>query len=151
VIARLAAQSETRTGANSRAKTGGTDVSKHERKYASGSVHTNVLAIEILEDQIFDADTAYQLRAEMLSLVDSAKARHVVVDFRHVTLFGSVVFLALLAVRRCLKDGKVVVCNLSETSRGVFETCRLISQDPSFKAPFEAAETLDAAIARCSA
>jgi hypothetical protein len=35
--------------------------------------------------------------------------------------FASITFLALLAVRRRLKDGRVLICNLSDTSRHVFD------------------------------
>jgi anti-anti-sigma factor len=125
-------------------------MNNNEPRYAAGSVHGDVLAIEILEDQIFAPNVALRLRDEILSLVDSAAASHVVLDFQRVTLFGSVALSAFLAVRRRLEDGKVVICNLSETCRRVFETCRLISPDPSVMAPFEVADSLDAAIARCS-
>ena len=125
-------------------------MTKSESEYAVGAMHGHVLAIDILADQFFDADTAYRLRDAMLSLIRSSSARHVVLDFRNVTLFGSVAFLAFLAVRRHVEDGRVVICNLSETNRRVFETCRLISSDPSVMAPFEVADSLGAAIAKCS-
>ena len=35
-----------------------------EPEYAIGTVHENVLAIDILADQFFDTDTAYGLRDE---------------------------------------------------------------------------------------
>ena len=126
------------------------DVSESELPYAAGSVHEEVLVIEILVEEIRHADTAYGLRDEMLSLIDSAGASHVVLDFQRVTFVSSVAFLAFLALRRRVEDGRMVICNLSDSIRLVFEICRLISKDPSVTAPFELEDSRDAALARCS-
>jgi anti-anti-sigma factor len=124
------------------------DVSDNQLQYAAGSVHENVLVIEIAVQQIRDPDTVYALRDEMLSLIDSAGTNHLVLDFQRVTFVGSVAFLAFLAVRRRLKDGRIVICNLSDSIRLVFEICRLISKDASSTAAFEVEQSRDAALAR---
>jgi hypothetical protein len=63
---------------------------------------------------------------------------------------GSVGFLAFLAVRRRLEVGQIVLCNISCHVRDMLGLCRLISNDPSVKADFEAEDTLEAALARFS-
>jgi anti-anti-sigma factor len=121
-----------------------------EEPYANGAVHGNTLVITILVEEIRDADTSYGLRDEMLSLIDPATTSRVVIDFGDVTFVGSVGFLAFLALRRRLKNEQIVICNLADSVRLVFEICRLISNKPSSSSPFEVADSLEAALARCS-
>lgn len=121
-----------------------------EPKFARGSVHGNVLAIEILTPEIRDDVTAYALRDEMVSLVDRAEPDHVVLDFERVTFVGSIGFLAFLGLRRHQESGRIVVCNFSDSIRGIFELCRLIAKDPSATSPFLVADSLQAALARCA-
>jgi anti-anti-sigma factor len=125
-------------------------MTEREGQYAIGSVHDDVLVIEILVEQIRDADTSYALRDEMLSFIDPAKVSHIVLNFEHVTFVGSVGFLAFLAVRRRLQDGQIVICNLWEPIRQVFEICRLLPKDPAATAPFQIENSLQAALARCA-
>ncbi len=119
--------------------------------HASGSVRDNVLVVTILAQRIADPDTSYALRDEILSMVDSANASQVVLDFQQVHFMGSVGVLALMAVRRRLKGGQVVLCNVSGAVREMFEVCRLIAKDASENGLFEAADSLETALARFTA
>jgi anti-anti-sigma regulatory factor len=85
----------------------------------------------------------------MLALIDPEKITHVVLDFQRVTFVGSIGFLAFLAVRRHLEDSQVIICNLYEPIRQVFEICRLIPKDPAATAPFQVENSLEEALARC--
>ena len=125
-------------------------VTENQQRIASGSFHDNVLVITIREDEIGEPETSHALRDEILSLVDGQKLSGIVIDLRHVTFMGSVGFLAFLAVRRRLEVGQIVLCNISRHVRDMLALCRLISNDPSVKADFEAEDTLEAALARFS-
>ena len=125
-------------------------MTENEGQYARGSVHDNVVAIEILAEQIRDPDTSYALRDDMVAILDSAEKDHVVLDFQHVTFVGSIGFLAFLALRRRLKNGLFEICNFSDSVRQVFEICRLISKDPSAASPFLVEDSLEAALERCA-
>ncbi|NUQ64725.1 MAG: STAS domain-containing protein [Pirellulales bacterium] len=125
-------------------------MAKSEDRSATGSVHGNVLVIKIQVEQVRDPETSYALRDEILRLVDSAKPSHIAMDFCRVAFMGSVGLLSLLAVRRRLQGGRIVICNCSESIRRMFEVCQLLSRDPSAAAPFEAADSREEALARLS-
>ena len=125
-------------------------MNENKPQYVSGSVHNDVLVITILVEKVRDAETAHALRDEISSLMDSAKASHVVIDLQRVTFMGSVGFLVFLALRRRVEVGQIVICNISPPVRDMFELCRLISTDPSIAAAFEAEDSLEAALARFS-
>ncbi len=125
-------------------------MNENKPQYVSGSVHNDVLVITILVEKVRDAETAHALRDEISSLMDSAKASHVVIDLQRVTFMGSVGFLVFLALRRRVEVGQIVICNISPPVRDMFELCRLISTDPSMAAAFEAEDSLEAALARFS-
>ena len=125
-------------------------MTENELRYVSASVHDKVLVISILVEQFRNHDIMYAMRDEILSLVDPAKMSQVVLDFQHVSFVGSLGLHAFLAVRRHFAGGQIVICNFSDSIRRVFEICRLVSPDPSVKAPFEVEDFLEAALARCS-
>lgn len=123
---------------------------ENEPSCARGAVHGNVLVITVMVEQLRDAKTSYALRDEMLRLVEEAKTNRVVIDLKNVAFLGSIGLLALLAVRRRLEGGRIVICNMSYAIRSVFDLCRLIAEGPSATAPFEAESSLDAALDRLS-
>ncbi len=116
--------------------------------YASGTVHGDILVINIHVRELRDAQTSYALRDDMLRLVNDAKVDRVVVDLKNVTFMGSIGLLALLAVRRRLQAGQIVICNISDSLQTIFELCRLVGNSPS--APFQAESSVEAAVARLS-
>ena len=83
--------------------------------------------------------------------VDTSGAPPVLVIDPDDTFVGSIGFLAFLALRRHLENGRIVVCNFSDSIRKIFEICRLIPTDPSAAGPFLVEESLEAALARCAA
>src|SRR5437870_3650305 len=99
--------------------------------------------------EIREPAVAYDLRNEMLALVKEAKCQDLVIDARNLISIGSVGFLSFLGVRRELK-GRIVLCNLSDAIYQSFAVCRLVPVGDDSVAPFEAAETLEEALARFS-
>jgi len=118
---------------------------------AVGEIRGNVLIVTVLLEQIRDPKTSYALRDEILSLLEAGEIRHVAVDLGRVTFMGSVGLLALLTVRRQIPDGDVVLCNLSEAIHDMLEVCMLISANPIKTAPFQAAESVAAALKQLQA
>lgn len=118
--------------------------------YASGTVRNHVLVIRILVREIRDPKISYALRDEIVALVESAEFRDLVVDMGEVTFMGSVGLLGLLAVRRRVAPGRMLICNVSKAIREMLELCLLVSSDPGKTAPFEAVPTLDEAMSRLS-
>ena len=123
-------------------------MSESTLRYVSGTVQNGVLVATITVNQLRDAAATYSLRDELLNLINSSGARHIVLDARHVQFIGSIGLLTFLSVRRHMADGRVVLCNMSEPIQKLFAICRLITTDPTKVAPFEVATTLEKALAR---
>lgn len=104
------------------------------------------LIATILEEKLRDAPVINRLRDEFLMEFEAKPAKWIVVDFQQVTFVGSVAFMALLAMRRAPGVERVRLCNLDPKIKGVFEVCKLIPTPQRTDAPFEVAETLDAAV-----
>ena len=117
-------------------------------RHVSGFVQNGVLVVTITVPQLRDAANTFAARDEILALIDSSGARHVILDARHLQFIGSIGLLTFLSVRRQVVDGRVVICNLSEPIQRLFAVCRLITTDPAKVAPFEMATTLENALAR---
>ena len=116
--------------------------------FATGAMHCGVLVVTVLPQQVRDAEIAYALRDEIIALMDSSQPRDLVLDLGNLQFIGSIGFLAFLGVRRHLDGGRIVLCNLTAPVREMFTVCQLIATDPKKAAPFEAAATLESALAR---
>ncbi len=114
-------------------------------------MHGGILVVTVLPRQVREAAIAYALRDEIIALVDAAQVRDLVLDVRNLQFIGSIGFLAFLGVRRHLGSGRIIICNLSPPVRELFTICQLISTDQEKSAPFEAAATLEAALASFAA
>jgi anti-anti-sigma factor len=113
-------------------------------------VDEGVLVVAIGVGEIREPTMAYDLRNEMLSLVKSSAAEHLVIDAHNLIFMGSVGFLAFLGLRREF-SGRIILCNLAKPVRDSFALCRLIQDKSNHQAPFEAAGTLDDALKLFSA
>ncbi len=113
-----------------------------------GAIHGQILVVDVLVDHIRDPQTSYTLRDEILSLMKAGEIRHVVIDLKQVTFLGSVGLLAFLAVRRQVKDGSVVLCNVAEGIQAMLELSMLVSTTPGETAPFLLESSVETALAR---
>ena len=102
----------------------------------------NSLVVTILTAQLRDAQIAYKLRDDIIGLIGDSQPAGVVLDLSKVAFIGSVGFLSFLGVRRHLKGGRIVLCNLSDPIRDMFGVCRLITTDANAVAPFETAKSV---------
>ncbi|MHB8902779.1 MAG: STAS domain-containing protein [Thermoguttaceae bacterium] len=115
-----------------------------------GTLRGKVLVVDVLLEEIRDPQTSYALRDEILSLMNAGDVQHVVIDLKSVTFLGSVGLLAFLAVRRKLQGGSIVLCNVRQGIQAMLEICMLVSKDRSKTAPFDVADSVDAAVVQLS-
>jgi hypothetical protein len=120
-------------------------------RHMTPTVRAGALVVAVKEATLRDPPLCYALRDEILSAIDSAKVDNVVLDLSAVEFIGSVGFLAFLAARRHLADGRIFLCGMSENIREMFRVCALVSRDPSKSGPFEEAESVESALASCCA
>ncbi len=113
-----------------------------------GTIRGNVLVVTVLLEEIRNPQTSYALRDEILSLMSAGAIQHVVIDLKSVNFLGSVGLLAFLAVRRQLKGGSIVLCNVAESIQAMLQVCMLISKEPGKTAPFDLADSVESAVAR---
>ena len=113
----------------------------------TGDYFDDSLVVKVLVPQLRDAQVAYKLRDDIIALLTDPQPIGVVLDLANVTFIGSVGFLSFLGVRRCLKGGRIILCNLSTPIRDMFGVCRLIATDTNAIAPFETAESASEALA----
>lgn len=121
-------------------------MSESQSSCSRGAIRGNVLVVDVLLDQIRDAELSYSLRDEILSLMKAGEIDHVVINLEQVTFLGSIGLLAFLAVRRQLADGSVVLCNVADGIQAMLQVCLLVSTDPAKTAPFQVAESVEAAM-----
>lgn len=120
-------------------------------RYVSSTLIGETLVVTLRVEQIREALVAYALRDELLSLVEATHARNVLFNMEQVEFIGSVGFLAFLAIRRRLAEGRIVLCQMSAPIHQLFAVCRLIPAGPISAAPFEVEDTVDNALARLAA
>ena len=107
----------------------------------------STLIATILEKRMRDVGPVQQIKSELLSAIEAHSAKFVIVNLQHVEFVGSVAFLAFLAIRRQAGVERVVLCNIDDRVREVFQLCKLIPDDARPTAPFEVANSLAAATA----
>src|SRR5436305_14826581 len=85
-----------------------------------------VLVLTIMHRQVEGEEVPEALRQEMLTAVEHAQVRNVVVNFASTQLISSAAFRPLLALRRKLLEegGRLVLCGLSPIVGDVFYTTR---------------------------
>jgi anti-anti-sigma factor len=106
-----------------------------------------VRVLTLTDPQVRGDELADELRDDLLAATGDAD--RVVLDLRHVEYLSSVAFRPLLQLHKALKErqGRVVLCHLSEPVLDVLHLTRLISTSGTSRAPFEEQPDLAAAIA----
>jgi anti-anti-sigma factor len=109
----------------------------------------SAVVLTITESQLQGDPVADGLRAEMLAALERSGARHVVLDFQHVTYVSSVAFRPLLSLHRKLKEhgGRLVLCGMKDRVSEVFHVTRLVSSAGTSAAPFDLQADVPAAMA----
>ena len=108
-----------------------------------------VLVLTIEVEEVKDYAIAEELKYELLHALNSKKAIRVVLDLQKMTFITSLACVAFIGVKQAIKDaeGRVVLCNMTEFIRKVFNAKRLLTRSPhSGYIAFESADSLQAAI-----
>lgn len=113
------------------------------------AVENGVVIATVLVPQIRDPQVVDTLRSTMLQAIDSSNARSVIVSLRDVKFMMSMAFLAFMAVRRRMGEGRVVLCDITPEIAEILSLCRLIPTEKMPSAPFEVASSLSDARERC--
>jgi anti-anti-sigma factor len=108
-----------------------------------------VLVLRVAEAQVSGDTIADTLRDELLQVYEQSGAIHVIIDMGQVTYLSSAGLRPLLALNKHahLREGRLVLCNLSSDVEGVFLATRLISTSGATPATFEKHRTVPEAVA----
>jgi anti-anti-sigma factor len=107
-------------------------------------VVVRVGAVQVMGDTLAD-----ELRDEFLAVYNGAGALDVVVDMQVVRYLSSAGLRPLLNLVRQVRErgGRLVLCNLNEEVRGVFEATRLITTHGATPATFRVETDVPSAVA----
>lgn len=99
-------------------------------------------------DQMRDTDICYSIRDGMTDFVKQIDHKRVVIDMQNVNFVSSIGILAFLNLRRAAPnpEERIVFCNLSQPLTGMFQICKLISENPNDPTPFVSVDTLESAL-----
>ena len=111
-----------------------------------------VLVLTIRQTRLTQYETARAMADEMTDAVAAAQAANVVVDLQNLEFMSSVGYLPFLRVARRVRDagGRLLLSNLSEVVAEMFVATQLLIEPSSAASPFQAARTLEDAIAMFS-
>jgi anti-sigma B factor antagonist len=109
-----------------------------------------VVVMKITDEQLKGDTLADALRDEFLAVATGIGALYAVIDFQAVTFIASTGIRPLLSLNRLLREkgGRVILCNLSDNIREIFEVTRLVSTHGSAPVTFEVQADVPSAIAQ---
>lgn len=111
-------------------------------RYCEVTCIDDVAIARLTIHQLRDAPTCYALRDQLVEAFERHSPRHAILDLEQVEFISSVGFLAFMAVRRNIADGRVLLCGVAEPLQDVFRLCRLLPTKPDQTTPFELADTV---------
>jgi anti-anti-sigma factor len=101
--------------------------------------------------EVKDYMIAEELRYELVHAVKRSKSKAFVLDLRNMTFMTSLAFVAFIGLKHGVReiDGRLILCNMTEFIRKVFNAKRLLTPGANTgNVAFEEADTLADAIAR---
>ena len=118
-------------------------------RYIGATTTEGVLVLTIEVDQVKDYAVAEELRYELVHAVQSRQVIRVILDLHKMAFITSLACVAFIGVKQAIKDaeGRVVLCNMSDFIKKVFDAKRLLARSPqSGNVAFESAESLQEAV-----
>jgi anti-anti-sigma factor len=108
-----------------------------------------VLVLTVTTPQLRGDELADQLAGELLDAIARHEATRVVLDLAAVQYLSSVIFRPLLQLHAKMKEkqGRVVICSMTEVVAEVLQLTRMVSTSGAYPAPFEQQPDVSAAIA----
>jgi anti-anti-sigma factor len=107
------------------------------------------LVLTVLAKELTQYELAEALGRELVEAVEGEGSNSVIVDLGKLAFLSSVGFGPFLGLHSRLKDrgGRVVLVNLTDLVRQVFEATRLLISPRSPRSPFTFAATVEDAVA----
>jgi len=99
--------------------------------------HGDVVIFQILLDELRELKSCYEVRDQMVQVVDPEKTRYVIFDLSKLEFVGSIGLLGFLAVRRAVPESRLFICGASQSLLEMLSVCRLISYQNDGNPPFE--------------
>lgn len=121
-------------------------------RHITVTTQNDVLILTLELDQVKDYVLAEELRFELMHAVKLSLRRKIVVDLHKMEFMTSLACVAFLGVKAGVREhgGRLMLCNMSEFIRKVFNAKRLLSPSYYGSVAFEEAETLEDAMQRLS-
>jgi anti-anti-sigma factor len=120
-------------------------------RHITATTEQGVLVLSVDLTEVKDFMIAEELRYELLHAVKRSTTKKFVIDLRNMTFMTSLAFVAFIGVKHGVRemDGRLVLCNMTDFIRKVFNAKRLLSPGAQTgNVAFEDADTLAAAIER---
>lgn len=122
-------------------------------RHITTTTQDDVLILTLELDQVKDYVVAEELRYELMHAVKRSRFRKIIVDLRKMDFMTSLACVAFLGLKAGVREhgGRLIMCNMTEFIRNVFNAKRLLT--PSYhtgNVAFEDADTLGDALARLS-
>jgi anti-anti-sigma factor len=108
-----------------------------------------LVVLKVTENQVKGDGLSDALRDEFLAAATQVGAVYAVIDLQAVSFFASTGIRPLLSMNRYLRErgGRMILCNLSDNVREIFEVTRLISTTGAAPVTFEVAKDVPSAVA----
>ena len=103
------------------------------------SVHCSLVVLRVEVARVSGDPVADALRDAFLLRYEQSGATHAIVDMAEVTYLSSVGIGPLLALNRKVREreGRLILCSMSENVEGVFQATKLIGSAHGTLATFE--------------
>ena len=108
---------------------------------------TLVLTIEV--EQVKDFTLSEELRYELVHAVKSREAKRIILDLHNMKFMTSLACVCFIGLKHAVKekDGRLVLCCVSEFIRKILDAKRLLSRSQhTGNVAFEAVESMDDAL-----
>ncbi len=108
----------------------------------------DVLILEVQLSKITQYEAAQSMERALIEAAQASHATKVIVDLDKVEFMSSVGYMPFIGLRKSVHEagGRLVLCNLNEMIKEMFDTTRLLINPSSPNAPFEYAESPDGAL-----
>jgi anti-anti-sigma factor len=120
-------------------------------RHITTTTDQGVLVIMVELTEVKDYMVAEELRYELVHAVQRAQSRNFVLDLRNMTFMTSLACVAFIGLKHSVRevDGRLVLCEMSEFIRKIFNAKRLLTPSQSTgSVAFEEAGKLADAIER---
>jgi anti-anti-sigma factor len=121
-------------------------------RHITATTQNDVLILTVDLNQVKDYVLAEELRFELIHAVKRSTRQKIVVDLQRMEFMTSLACVAFLGLKAGVREhgGRLMLCNLSEFIRKVFNAKRLLSPSYYGSVAFEEADTLEDALQRLS-